>query len=97
MGKVLYFLGIKFQWKDLADVHLAAHLSQLVFTEQLIQQAGLATESSRSKPALFQPGHPIDNIQQVDLPTTDQAQFTTRMWLLVGSLLWLSQGTRLDL
>ena len=97
MGTVSHFLGIKFQWKRYDDGHLDTHLSQPAFAEQLIQSAGLSTDSSVSKPTPFCPGCPIDTIPNIPLPQQEQDLLTTKMRSLVGSLLWLSQGTRNDL
>ena len=97
MGTVSHFLGIKFQWKQYNDGHLDTHLSQPAFAEQLIQSAGLSTDSSASKPTPIRPGCPIDTIPNNPLPQQEQDLLTTKMRSLVGSLLWLSQGIRNDL
>eukprot|EP00957_Ditylum_brightwellii_P172597 13139009-Ditylum_brightwellii.AAC.1 len=68
MEVVLHFIGIKFTWKCWKDNHLDAHMSQATFSKQLIQTAGLSTDSSTNERTPFHPGHPIDNIPPVSLP-----------------------------
>eukprot|EP00957_Ditylum_brightwellii_P116114 8857342-Ditylum_brightwellii.AAC.1 len=97
MGIVSHFLGIKFQWKRYKDVHLENLLSQPAFADQLIQLAGLSTNTSTTKPTPFCPDCPIHAIPNICLPQQEQDILTTEMRSLVGSLLWLSQGTHSNL
>ena len=93
MGNVTHFLGLRFQWRQ-QQQSLQVHLSQEAFADNLIQQAGLDQFSTKSNLTPFRSGNPVDSI-----PTTTKqnADKSTEMRSYVGSLLWLSLGTRPDL
>ena len=99
MGPVTHFLGHKFQWERYTinnETHLRAHVSQTAFTDNLINLANL---NSAAKPVTtpYRSGFPVDAI----IPKIPSPQHKKSLQLqfrqLVGSLLWLSQGTRPDL
>jgi len=65
-----------------------------VFADNLIQQAGLSITSATSNLTPFCSGNPVDSIHESIIydPTLEK-----EMRSYVGSLLWLSLGTRPDL
>ena len=96
MGQVSHFLGIRFQWRTEADnVHV--HLSQEAFTENLISQAGLSQLSTKTNPTPYRSGCPVDSLPKEYVPANEKAKLEHTLRSYVGSLLWLSQGTRPDL
>ena len=60
MGKVSHFIGIKFSWQRKPDDHIAVHMTQEAFTDNLIEEAGL-TDANPVKTA-YRSGHPVENI-----------------------------------
>jgi len=98
MGTVSHFLGIKFQWR-LTENNVKVHLSQEAFSENLIQQAGLSSESTTVTRTPYRSGCPVDSLPDFipPNPSNTSSQLETEMRSYVGSLLWLSQGTRPDL
>lgn len=96
MGVVSHFLGIRFQWRQ-QNGEVKVHLSQEAFSDHLIEQAGLSHDSTTSNPTPFRSGYPVDSIPTPpdDLPYKEKLQAELRSY--VGSLVWLSQGTRPDL
>ena len=98
MGQVSHFLGLKFQWKQYNDNNkerqLKLHLSQKAFLDQLIQSADLISANKFSA-IPYRSGFSVDAVP--DTPTNDQPTMSTYLRHLVGSFLWLSQGTRPDL
>ena len=101
MGTVTHFLGIKFQWKHFKSKnqrHLKVHLSQSAYVEHLVQLAGLCQESANYKPTPYRSGLPVDNVEYDKYNTEiEKSKIQSLLRSLVGSLLWLSQGTRPDL
>jgi len=93
MGNVTHFLGLRFQWRK-STTDLKVHISQEAFSDNLIQQAGLSTLSAKSNLTPFRSGNPVDSIDNNNEydPTLEK-----EMRSYVGSLLWLSIGTRPDL
>ena len=67
IGKVSYFLGIRFQWRQTQE-RLSVHLSQEAFADTLIETAGLALDSTTTKPSPFKSGLPVDSIPHIPLP-----------------------------
>jgi len=96
MGTVSHFLGIRFQWRE-TDTDLHVHMSQQAFAEHLIAQAGLHTDSTTSNPTPYRSGFPIDKVPHVEMSKERRQKLETELRSYVGSLLWLSQGTRPDL
>lgn len=106
MGPVSHFLGHKLQWQKYNienEPHLRLHLSQTAYADHLV---GIANLSNSAKPVLtpYRSGYPVDSIlpQSQSNPQDPQSSPTTKdlrdeMRQLVGSLNWLSQGTRPDL
>lgn len=102
MGPLTHFLGHKFQWQHYSiesKPHLRLHLSQTAYVDHLVNIANL---SQSSKPVLtpYRSGYPVNavlhNPQDPQSPTAKQ-NLQNKYRELVGSLNWLSQGTRLDL
>ena len=93
MGNVTHFLGLRFQWRK-THTDLKVHISQEAFSDNLIQQAGLSTISAKTNLTPFRSGNPVDSIENNNEydPTLEK-----EMRSYVGSLLWLSIGTRPDL
>ena len=96
MGRVSYFLGIRFQWRC-NDNKVQVHLSQEAFADGLIQQAQLNPISTKTNTTPYKSGFPVDKIKQIPLLPQQKAKLETELRKYVGSLLWLSQGTRPDL
>jgi len=93
MGNVTHFLGLRFQWRETKDT-LKVHMSQEAFADNLIQQARLSDISSTSNLTPFRSGNPVDSIEETNQHDPN-LEHETRSY--VGSLLWLSIGTRPDL
>jgi len=91
MGTVSYFL--RFQYRQTQD-NLKVHVSQQAFSESLLQQAG-RHESATSNPTLYRSGYPVNKVKHIDLPPKERKKLEMELRSYVGSLLWLSQGTRL--
>ena len=96
MGQVSYFLGIRFQWRQ-TDNNVKVHLSQEAFADNLIQQAGLHHISTTTNTTPYKSGAPVDTIKPTNLLPQEKARIESELRSYVGSLLWLSQGTRPDL
>jgi len=97
MGPVTHFLGLKFQWRQTKTM-LKVHISQEAFADTLIQKAGLTRFSSTTTKTPYRSGYPVDKIPPDPTLTTQQKQAIEAQYRsLVGSLLWVSQGTRPDL
>jgi len=97
MGPVSHFLGLKFQWQK-SNNRLRAHISQEAFADSLIDQAGLTSLSVSSNKTPYRSGYPVDNIKEdPHLTESQQMVIQAQYRSLVGSLLWISQGTRPDL
>lgn len=96
MGRVSYFIGIKFEWTQ-TPTTTSAHLSQPAFTENLIQMTGLDQSSSTIKPTPYRSGLPVDSVPDIQMSHSERAQLQTVYRSIVGSLQWLSSGTRLDI
>ena len=97
MGDVSHFLGLRFQWKR-NNTHIKVHLSQEAFADTLVEQAGLSHFSTTTTKTPYRSGYPVDKIADDPTLTDSQRQAIQAQYRsLVGSLLWLSQGTRPDL
>jgi len=96
MGTVSHFLGIRFQYRETQN-NLMVHLSQQAFSENLLQQAGLHHDSATTNPTPYRSGYPVDKVKHIDLPPKERKKLEAELRSYVGSLLWLSQGTRPDL
>ena len=96
MGHVSHFLGIRYQWRQ-KDGDVKVHMSQEAFADQLIEHAGLSHDSATTNPTPYRSGYPVDAIKSSpdDLPYKQTLEKQLRSY--VGSLVWLSQGTRPDL
>ena len=99
MGPVTHFLGHKFQWQSYQienENQLRLHLSQTAYADHLVDIARL---SQSSKPVItpYRSGNPVDSITTQTTSKTQKQSLQDEMRQLVGSLNWLSQGTRPDL
>ena len=99
MGPVTHFLGHKFQWQSYTvdnDKHLRLHLSQTAYADHLVDIARL---SQSSKPVItsYRSGNLVDSIMTKTISKEQKHSLQDEMRQLVGSLNWLSQGTRPDL
>ena len=91
MGEATHFLGLKFNWTHHEDGNISAHLTQQAFAEQMIlQDANVAKSPYRS-------GHLVDSVPHNNMTDQDRLKLAAELRSIVGSLLWLSQGTRPDL
>ena len=100
LGPVTYFLGIKFLWDTSVPKILTVHLSQEAFADHLVELAGLSESSTSINSTPYRSGNPVDAIpldKLNNLSTTEQKKIQTEYRSYVGSLLWISQGTRPDL
>lgn len=95
MGEITHFIGIKFKWENHNDGHLSVHLSQRAFTEQLITNHKLDKANPTNTP--YRSGHPVDSVPHSKMSTNERRSLASDLKSIVGSLLWLSQGTRPDL
>jgi len=97
MGQVSHFLGLKFQWKQ-SENRLRAHISQEAFADTIIEQAGLTHLSVTAHKTPYRSGYPVDSIKEdTNLTESQKMAIQAQYRSLVGSLLWISQGTRPDL
>jgi len=97
LGQATHFLGIRFQWRCTKG-RVQAHLSQEAFADNLIQSAGLHQESVSANITPYRSGCPVDSLPYKNNNTPrQQAKLESELRHYVGSLLWLSQGTRPDL
>ena len=95
MGEVSHFIGIKFSWDRKPDNHIAVHMTQEAFADNLIDVAGLTNANTVKTP--YRSGHPVDNIPSTQHPSMVQPLIKHTMQSLVGSLVWFSGATRPDL
>ena len=96
MGTVSHYLGLKFQWRETSS-RTSVHISQEAFIDQLIKSAGLNLTSSTTKTTPYPSGHPVDSVSHVPMSANKETSLITALRHLVGSLLWISQGTRPDI
>ena len=96
MGKVSHFFELKFQWKQ-TQTTASVHLSQQAFAENLLKDYNLDTPTITSKPTPFRSGLPVDSLTHDQNIPFDKQQIKIQLQSIVGSLLWLAQGTRPDL
>ena len=96
MGQVSHFLGIRFQWRH-TEKMTSAHLSQAAFTEALINQCGLDVDHAVTKETPYRSGRPVDNVPHIPMSPENRYDVRKHLQSLVGSLNWLSQGTRPDI
>ena len=96
MGPVSHYLGIKFQWRQTSK-RTSVHLSQEAFSDNIIEQIGLDLETATCKPTPYRSGYPVDKIKDMDMKDKERKSLQKQVQHYVGSLLWLSQGTRPDL
>ena len=97
MGSASHFFGLRFQWSQSKE-QTKVHISQEAFADALIEQAGLSPMSATIASTPYRSEHPVDAI--TDSPPTDDHEahkLEKEYRSLVGSLLWLAQGTRPDL
>ena len=96
MGPVSHYLGLKFQRRK-TSTRTSVHISLEAFIENLIKFAGLDLQTTTKKPSPYLIGNPIDSVQEIKCTTDEKQQITSNIRHLVGSLLWLSQGTHPDI
>ena len=97
MGRDSHFLGIKYQWRTESN-KTKVHMSQEAFTASLIAQTGLSDISTKANITPYRSGYPVDSIsQECYLSPQEKKNTQVKYRSIVGSLLWLSQGTRPDL
>lgn len=97
MGRVSHFLGIKYQWRT-TPTQTKVHMSQEAFAASLIAQNGLNEISTKTNITPYRSGYPVDSIPDTcTLNKEDKKTVQQKYRSIVGSLLWLSQGTRPDL
>lgn len=73
-------------------------MSQESFADSLLEQTGLNELSVKTNPTPYRSGYPVDAIPiNKSISIQEQNKLTTQYRSLIGSLLWLSQGTRPDL
>lgn len=100
MGQVGYFLGTKFSWKIDTNKSLTVHMIQEAFIDQLVDTSGLTGASSSSAITPYRSGLPVDSIPVEPfsrMNISEQKQVEAEFRSYVGSLLWISQGTRPDM
>jgi hypothetical protein len=97
MGQVSHFIGIKFEWTRHDEHKISVHLSQPAFTENLIQMAGLDHASSTTKPTPYRSGLPVDSVPEIKMSPHARTNLQHVYRSIVGSLQWLSSGTRPDI
>lgn len=99
MGPVSNFLGHKFQWNKYQENntdHLRVHLYQSAYVDNLLDIVKLG-QSSKSIITPYCSGRPVDSILEIPVHPDQKANLQNQMRSMVGSLLWVSQGTRPDM
>ena len=97
LGQVSHFLGIKFLWNRSQTGHLSVHMSQEAFSDHLVDLVGLTHASVSTNVTPYQSGCTIDSLPTQNQDSIAQRNLQTEYRSYVGSLLWISQGTRPDL
>ena len=97
LGQVSHFLGIKFLWNRSQTGHLSVHMNQEAFADHLVDLAGLTQASVSTNVTPYQSGRTIDSLPTQNQDSLAQRNLQTEYRSYVGSLLWISQGTRPDL
>ena len=95
MGEATHFLGLKFNWTHHDDGNKSAHLTQQAFAEQMISAHKLQDANPATSP--YRSGHPVDSVPHNKMTDQERLRLASELRSMVGSLLWLSQGTRPDL
>ena len=99
MGVVKLFLGTHFTWLDLDDGNISVHLSQVAFTQKVVEQYCQQNINVNPRATLYRSGLPIDSLPAYSSDPDNpyflhlRAQYQS----LVSSLNWLTTNTRPDL
>lgn len=96
MGVVNWFLGTHFIWRTHPDGHLSVHLSQVAFSQHLVERHH---QQARTQATPYQSGLPIDSIPGATVDEQDPAFLHRResYQSIIGSINWLATNTRPDL
>jgi hypothetical protein len=97
MGKVTYFLGIEFTWKELSDGHLSVSLTQQSFIESLLDSLNIHLENISTYSSPYRSGLHIDSIPHQEMSPSSHDRLRLQYQSLVGSLNWLAHTTHPDL
>ncbi len=95
MGDATHYLGLKFDWVRHENGELDCYLSQRTFAEQTVSSNGLSAANPTKSP--YRSSHPVDSVAPSKLSPEERLRLSSKLCSMVGSILWLSQGTRPDL
>ena len=98
MGKVTHFLGHKFIWsQDKTNKTASCHISQVAFIDNILHLAGLDPQSTNFPKTPYRSGIPVDSIKYKDISHDTFLKIQHKFRSIIGSLNWLSQGSRPDI
>ena len=99
MGQVSHFLGHNFQWRQYQhedQTHLTVHISQHAYIDNIINAANLSG-ASKTTSTPYRSGYHVDAVPDPPPKSTPIPSLQRKLRELVGSLNWISQGSRPDL
>lgn len=96
MGKVTHFIGHKVSWSQ-TETSTTAHLSQTAYTESIVNTFNIDPESLDHTKTPYRSGLPVDSVPDKELPSKEFQRLQSKYLSIIGSLNWLSQGTRPDI
>ena len=99
MGVVNWFLGTHFTWLDLDAGNISVHLSQVAFSQNLVEQFRQQHINVNPRAMPYRSGLPIDSLPSYsgDIEDPGFLHLRAQYQSLVGSLNWLACNTRPDL
>jgi hypothetical protein len=90
-----WFLGCKYEWKQLPLTKLRVSVTQTAKAEDLLETHGMAECNPVVSP--YRSGHTIDKIVKDEVPVEHKIALVKKYQSLVGGLLWLQRQSRPDI